>query len=86
MQENPVEFYGFEGIVEAWAMLSEGVKKCESSQLGLLAKRLAADIRRTQRRNRKARVSATKRRVQMFKRMGIHCFKLISCDSVKLAL
>ena len=28
MQENPVEFYGFEGIVEAWAMLSEGVKKC----------------------------------------------------------
>lgn len=56
------------------------------SQLGLLAKRLAADIRRTQHRNRKARVSATKRRVQIFKRMGIHCFKLISCDSVKLAL
>jgi hypothetical protein len=53
-------------------------------QLLALADRLAHDIRRTQQRNLKARISARRRRVQELSALGIRLEKLILCDQCSL--
>ena len=50
------------------------------TQLPALAERLAADIERTQRRNRRARVAARRRRLRELAALGIDTERLPLCD------
>ena len=56
----------------------------EQSQLAILAERLAQQIERIQQRNRRARVSATRRRRRQWAILGIDPDKLFQCEQCSL--
>jgi hypothetical protein len=54
------------------------------AQILLLANRLARDIERMQRRNRNARLSATRRRLRELAELGIDSERFALCDQCSL--
>jgi len=57
-----------------------------SRQLKVLADRLAADIVRTQRRNRAARISAIKRRIRDLRKQGVFYTQTPTGDLIGVSL